>query len=58
VRKPAVIVLVVVALVAGLLAATAGKDCHYNVNLPKKLYCTDRTPPADDASDPRAGRGP
>jgi hypothetical protein len=41
--KPTVIVLVVVALVAGLLVATAGQDCHFNVHLKKKLYCVERT---------------
>ena len=51
-RKPAIIAFVVVALVAGLLLATAGKDCHFNVHLAKKVVCTDdRTPPADNASD-------
>ena len=50
--KDVIIAFVVVALVAGLLLATAGKDCHFNVHLAKKVVCTDdRTSPADDASD-------
>jgi hypothetical protein len=37
------------ALIAAALAAVAylaivlgGKDCHYNVHLVKRIYCTDR----------------
>ena len=50
--KPAIIAFVVVALLAWLLLATAGKDCHFNVHFAKKVVCTDhRTPSANDASD-------
>ena len=50
--KSVVIAFVVVALVAWLLLATAGRDCHFNVHFAKKVVCADdRTPPADDAGD-------
>ena len=57
-RDAAVIVLVVVALTAGLHLATSGKECHVNVHLSKRLYCTERTSQPTDTNASRSEQLP
>jgi hypothetical protein len=57
-RKPVFALIIVLALLAAIRVATAGKDCHFNVHLSKRVYCTNHTSPANDDSAPRPGQGP
>jgi hypothetical protein len=40
-KSTVIIVLGFVVLFAYLLTATHGKECHVNVHLTKRLYCTE-----------------